>query len=110
MTLESIRGAVPSGTVDINNCIPNADELLPDMAKLVTVAVDELYAALDGVSTEKAAQRLMIALADREGVSVEPVSKQYAIPRSRRGVADRGGNRRWRLPWPPPSLTVDQRE
>ena len=104
--------------MNINNCTLNADELLPDVAKLVTVAGDELYAVLDDVSTEKAAQRLMIALADRDGVSVETVSKQYAIPRStiyyrldrvealpiEEAIADDVS------PGCPPSLTADQRE
>lgn len=52
------------------------------MDKLSAVAVGDLQAALDQVSTGKAAKRLIIALAYKDGVSVETLSERYAIPRS----------------------------
>ncbi|WP_433632630.1 helix-turn-helix domain-containing protein [Halomicrococcus sp. NG-SE-24] len=52
------------------------------MAKLSDIAVDDLHDALDDVSTGKAAKRLMIALAYKDGVLVETLSTRYAIPRS----------------------------
>lgn len=52
------------------------------MAKLSTVAVDELHDALEESPTGKAAKRLMIALAYKDGVSVETLSDRYGIPRS----------------------------
>lgn len=44
---------------------------------------DVLYEALADASTGKAAKRLMIALAYKDGVSVETLSERYGIPRSR---------------------------
>ena len=52
------------------------------MGKLSTVAVDDLHDALGRISTGKAAKRLMIALAYKDGVSVETWSERYGIPRS----------------------------
>ena len=52
------------------------------MTKLATVAVDDLHEALEDVATGKAAKRLMIALAYKDGVSVETVCERYDIPRS----------------------------
>lgn len=52
------------------------------MAKLSEVAVGDLRDALDGASTAKAAKRLMIALAYKDGVPVDTLSERYAIPRS----------------------------
>lgn len=52
------------------------------MAKLSTVSVDDLHEALEGVSTGKAAKRLMIALAYKDGVAVATLSERYAIPQS----------------------------
>ena len=52
------------------------------MAKLSRVAVDDLQAALADVSAGKAAKRLMIALAYKDGISVDTLSDRYAIPRS----------------------------
>lgn len=52
------------------------------MAKLSTVAVDDLYDALESVSTGKATKRLMIALAYKDSVPVETLSERYGIPRS----------------------------
>lgn len=56
--------------------------ILTYMPKLSTVAVDDLQATLEQVSAGKAAKRLMIALAYKDGVSVETLSERYAIPRS----------------------------
>ncbi|WP_137285379.1 helix-turn-helix domain-containing protein [Halorussus salinisoli] len=52
------------------------------MAKLSNVAVDDLHAAVERVSTGKAAKRLMIALAYKDGVTVDTLSERYDIPRS----------------------------
>ena len=52
------------------------------MAKLSTVTVDELHAVLERVTTGKAAKRLMIALAYKDGVAVDTLSERYDIPRS----------------------------
>ena len=52
------------------------------MAKLSNVTVDDLRDALTDVSTGKAAKRLMITLAYKDGVGVETLSACYAIPRS----------------------------
>lgn len=41
------------------------------------MAVADLHEALEGVSTGKAEQRLMIALAYKNGVSVEILSERY---------------------------------
>lgn len=50
------------------------------MVKLATVAVANLHETLEGVSTGKAAKRLMVALAYKDGVSVETLSERYDIP------------------------------
>ena len=52
------------------------------MVKPSSVAVGDLHEALVDVSTAKAAKRLMIALAYKDGVSVDTLSNRYAIPRS----------------------------
>ena len=52
------------------------------MTKLSTVATGDLLDALEEASTGKAAKRLMIALAYKDGVSVETLSERYGIPRS----------------------------
>ena len=52
------------------------------MTKLSTVAVNDLYEALERVLTGKAAKRLIIALAYKDGVSVATLSERYDIPRS----------------------------
>lgn len=52
------------------------------MAKLSTVAVGDLHNALERVSTGKAAKRLMVALAYKDGVTVDTLSERYNIPRS----------------------------
>lgn len=52
------------------------------MTKLSTVTVEDLHDALKTAATGKAAKRLMIALAYKDGVSVETLSDRYAIPRS----------------------------
>lgn len=50
------------------------------MGKLSTVSVDDLHAALKRVAIGKGAKRLMIALAYKDGVAVETLSKRYDIP------------------------------
>lgn len=50
--------------------------------KLATVSAQELREALSDASAGKAAKRLMIALAYKDGVSVETLSERYGIPRS----------------------------
>lgn len=52
------------------------------MAKLPAVVIDDLHDALEEASTGKAAKRLMVALAYKDGVSVETLSERYDIPRS----------------------------
>lgn len=52
------------------------------MTKLATVTVDDLHNTLNGVSTGKAAKRLMIAIAYKDGVSVETLTERYDIPQS----------------------------
>jgi transposase len=52
------------------------------MGKLASVSRDALQTALADVSTGKAAKRLMIALAYKDGVPVDTLSERYAIPRS----------------------------
>lgn len=52
------------------------------MNKLATVAVDDLQEVLEDVATGKAAKRLMIAPAYKDGVAVDTLSERYAIPRS----------------------------
>lgn len=52
------------------------------MDKLSAVAVTDLRDALGSVSTGKAAKRLMIALAYKDGVSVDVLSERYGVPRS----------------------------
>lgn len=52
------------------------------VVKLSTVAVDDLRDALDSASTAKAAKRVIIALAYKDGVPVETLSGRYDIPRS----------------------------
>ena len=88
------------------------------MAKLSTVTVDELHAALERVTTGKAAKRLMIALAYKDGAPVDTLSERYDIPQSTvyywldrfeempidEAIED--GDR----PGRPPALTTDERE
>ena len=52
------------------------------MEKLSQVSQDALQEALNDVMTGKAAKRLMIALAYKDGVSVTILSKRYDIPQS----------------------------
>lgn len=52
------------------------------MKKLSSVSTDALHEALANNSTGKAVKRLMIALAYKDGVSVETLSERYGIPRS----------------------------
>lgn len=52
------------------------------MIKLLTMAVNDLQAALESVSTGKAAKRLIIALVYKDGVAVDTFGNRYAIPRT----------------------------
>lgn len=52
------------------------------MAKLLTVSVDGLPAALENVSTGKAPKHLMISLTYKDGVSVEILIERYAVQQS----------------------------
>lgn len=52
------------------------------MDKLGDVDVDALRAALEDATDPKAVQRLMVALAYKDGVSVDALAVRYGIPRS----------------------------
>lgn len=52
------------------------------MAKLDGVSADALRAALADVDDAKAAMRLMIALAYKDGVDVDVLSDRYGVPES----------------------------
>lgn len=52
------------------------------MSKLDGVSRDALREELDAVETAKAAKRLMVALAYKDGVSVSTLSERYGIPKS----------------------------
>lgn len=52
------------------------------MAKLQNVSVDALRDALDKVEDAKAAKRLTMAIAYKDGVRVETLSERYGVPRS----------------------------
>lgn len=52
------------------------------MNKLDDVAADDLRQALADVESAKAAKRLMVALAYKDGVSVSTLADRYDIPRS----------------------------
>ncbi len=52
------------------------------MDKLADITVDRLLEALDEVDSAKAAKRLMIALAYKDGVSVDTLSDRYGLSRS----------------------------
>jgi transposase len=52
------------------------------MAKLADVDADALREWLDRVDGAKAVKRLMVALAYKDGVRVETMSRRYDIPRS----------------------------
>ncbi|MFB6131763.1 MAG: helix-turn-helix domain-containing protein [Salinigranum sp.] len=52
------------------------------MEKLSDVDTDELRTALAGAESAKAAKRLMVALAYRDGVPVSTMETRYGIPRS----------------------------
>ena len=104
--------------MDRNNCIFVQGYSPDDMAKLSTVSVGELHAALERVSTGKATKRLMIALAYKDGVAVDTLSDRYGIPRSTvyywldrfeelsidEAIEDDD------RPGRPPALTADERE
>jgi transposase len=88
------------------------------MAKLSTVTVADLHAALECVSTGKAAKRLMVALAYKDGVPVETLSERYAIPRSTiyywldrfEELSIEEATEDEDRPGRPPALTTDERE
>lgn len=52
------------------------------MTKLETTASSELREALDGTVDAKATQRLMVAIAYKDGVPVSRLSRRYGIPES----------------------------
>ena len=52
------------------------------MTKLDDVDADALRDALDEVDSAKAAKRLMVALAYKDGVSVTELARRYGVPRS----------------------------
>ncbi|UPM42878.1 helix-turn-helix domain-containing protein [Halocatena salina] len=52
------------------------------MDKLADITVDRLLAALDEADSAKATKRLMIALAYKDGVSVDTLSARYGLSRS----------------------------
>jgi transposase len=52
------------------------------MNKLEQLGREQLRAALDDAATAKAAKRLMVALAYKDGVHVETLSDRYGIPQS----------------------------
>lgn len=52
------------------------------MAKLAEISVEELQMALGQVDEAKAAKRLMVALAYKDGVDVETISERYGVPQS----------------------------
>ncbi len=52
------------------------------MTKLDDVNADALRNALDEVDSAKAAKRLMVALAYKDGVSVTELARRYGVPRS----------------------------
>ena len=52
------------------------------MNKLDEVGADDLRRALSTVESAKAAKRLMVALAYKDGVSVSVLARRYDIPRS----------------------------
>lgn len=52
------------------------------MAKLENVSAEELRDALDRAEEAKAVKRLTVAIAYKDGVSVETLSERYGVPRS----------------------------
>lgn len=52
------------------------------MDKLADISVDRLLVALDEADSAKATKRLMIALAYKDGVSVDTLSARYGLSRS----------------------------
>lgn len=52
------------------------------MDKLADISVDRLLATLEEVESAKATKRLMIALAYKDGVSVDTLSTRYGLSRS----------------------------
>jgi transposase len=52
------------------------------MVKLAGVSSDALRDALDDVDDAKAAMRLMVALAYKDGVGVDTLSDRYGVPES----------------------------
>lgn len=54
----------------------------PTMDKLADITVDRLREALENSESAKATKRLMIALAYKDGVSVDTLSARYGLSRS----------------------------
>ncbi|MEM4780416.1 MAG: helix-turn-helix domain-containing protein [Halalkalicoccus sp.] len=87
------------------------------MGKLDGVRADDLRAALSGTTDHKAVRRLMVALAYKDGDSVERLSALYGIPQSTiyywlDRLAERGidaGVRDDSRPGRPPKLDDSQR-
>lgn len=52
------------------------------MTKLEDVSIETLREALDRAEEAKAAKRLTVAIAYKDGVSVETLSDRYGVPRS----------------------------
>lgn len=52
------------------------------MGKLDAVPADRLRAALDSAENAKAAKRLMVALACKDGVGVDTITSRYGLPQS----------------------------
>lgn len=52
------------------------------MDKLADISVDRLLEALDEADSAKATKRIMIALAYKDGVSVDTLSERYGLSRS----------------------------
>lgn len=87
------------------------------MSKLEGVSTDRLRAALDDAEDAKAAKRLVVALAYKDGVDVDTIADRYGIPQSTiyywldrfdsRSVTD--ALRDEPRPGRPPKLSAEQR-
>lgn len=82
------------------------------------MAVADLHDTFECISTGKAAKRLMIALACKDGVSVETLSERYGIPRSTvyywfdrfEGMSIEAAIQDDDRPGRPPALTLEERD
>lgn len=85
--------------------------------KIATVPIDRLRAELENVTSAKAAKRLMIAIAYKDGVAVSTLSERYEIPRSTvyswldrfEELPIEEAVRDEERPGRPPALTADER-